>query len=77
VAIGIRDDGPGILPTRLAELTARGARRDLSTPGSGLGLSIAAEIAEAAGGSLRLASPAAGGLEAVLTLPAARPLTVR
>jgi signal transduction histidine kinase len=77
VAISIRDDGPGIPPTRLAELTARGARLDLSTPGSGLGLSIAEEIAEAAGGSLRLVSPEAGGLEAALTLPAARTLTAR
>lgn len=83
VAVLIRDDGPGIPAERIAGLTRRGARLDTAGPGAGLGISIASEIAEAAGGALRLANrtdrPAAGeppdsvrgGLEASLTLPAA------
>ena len=46
-----RDDGPGIPEAELARLTARGARLDTSGPGAGLGLAIASEIAEAAGGT--------------------------
>ncbi|MFC2969666.1 sensor histidine kinase [Acidimangrovimonas pyrenivorans] len=70
VTLAIRDDGPGIPPERIEGLMARGARLDTSAPGSGLGLSIASEIAEAAGGRLVLA-PLARGLEARLVLPQA------
>ena len=78
VAITIADDGPGIPEAELARLTARGARLDVGGPGAGLGLAIAREIVEAAGGSLALAN-APAGLEAILRLPAAaRPdLTAR
>jgi len=70
VAITVADDGPGIAPPELARLTSRGARLDLGGPGAGLGLAIAREIAEAAGGGLDLANGATG-LAAVLRLPAA------
>ena len=70
VTLAVRDDGPGIPAERIEGLTARGARLDTSAPGSGLGLSIATEIAEAAGGRLVLA-PLARGLEARLELPEA------
>ena len=70
VAITIADDGPGIPEAELARLTARGARLDLGGPGAGLGLAIASEIAEAAGGSLALEN-APAGLDAMLRLPAA------
>lgn len=77
-AVTITDDGPGIPPSRLADLTARGARLDLAGPdagiGTGLGLAIAGDIAEAAGGRLVLANDAAGGLTVALHLPIA-PLT--
>lgn len=69
--IVVADDGPGIPAARLAELTARGARLDLSGPGAGLGLGIAGDIAEAAGGRLELENAAGGGLAAVLHLPVA------
>ena len=74
VAIAITDDGAGIPEAELARLTARGARLDTGGPGAGLGLAIASEIAEAAGGRLELEN-AAPGLAAVLRLPAALDLT--
>jgi signal transduction histidine kinase len=74
IAIAIVDDGPGIPEAALARLTARGARLDTGGPGAGLGLAIASEIAEAAGGSLAL-EDAAPGLRAVLRLPAVPSLT--
>lgn len=70
VVIRVIDDGPGIAPDRIEALMQRGARED--TRGNGLGLTIAADIAEALGGSLALSAAEAGGLEARLTLPAAR-----
>lgn len=72
VVIRIRDDGPGIPAHQLDDLLARGGRLDAAGPGAGLGLAIATEIVEAAGGDLRL-SPGAEGLEASLTIPAAAP----
>ena len=69
-AIAIRDDGPGVQPEALERMRDRGERLDARFPGHGLGLAIAAEIAEAAGGTLELAN-AASGLEATLLLPAA------
>jgi len=70
VTLTIRDDGPGIPDDRLHEARARGARLDETRPGDGLGLSIAAEIADNAGGALSLRN-AGPGLEATLTLPTA------
>lgn len=64
----VRDDGPGIPPDRLVEMTARGTRLDAG--GTGLGLAIAREIAEAAGGGLVLEN-GHPGLAARLVLPAA------
>jgi signal transduction histidine kinase len=69
VVIAVGDDGPGVDAARLGELRRRGARLD-GGPGAGLGLAIAGEIAEAAGGALGLRSSDAG-FEAALTLPAA------
>ena len=66
VLLSVTDDGPGIPPDRRAALTARHGRADES--GTGLGLAIAAEITEAAGGTLTLAD-AAPGLTVTLALP--------
>ena len=70
VRVAVRDDGAGIPEAELARLTGRGARLDLTGPGAGLGLAIAGEIADAAGGRLELANRAPG-LEVALWLPAA------
>lgn len=67
----VDDDGPGIAPELRDRVTARGARLDESVPGSGLGLAIVQEIAGLYGGSLALDVAPAGGLRAVLRLPAA------
>jgi signal transduction histidine kinase len=67
----IEDDGPG-LPEELGrEAIKRGRRLDESVPGSGLGLSIVAELTDLYRGTLKLDSAPGGGLRACLTLPAA------
>ena len=47
----------------------RGQRLDESKPGSGLGLSIVADLAAAYGGGLNLDDSPLGGLRATLLLP--------
>ncbi len=66
----IDDDGPGLDPAARAEAVERGKRLDESRPGSGLGLSIVAELSSIYGGSLQLEESPLGGLRAVLRLPA-------
>jgi signal transduction histidine kinase len=65
----IDDDGPGLSPAARAEALERGKRLDESRPGSGLGLSIVAELASIYGGALELDERPGGGLRAVLRLP--------
>jgi len=67
--IRIDDDGPGLAPELREAATQRGRRLDETKPGSGLGLSIVADLAAAYGGSLRLADSPDGGLRAELQLP--------
>ena len=69
--ITIDDDGPGIAEAEIETALKRGARLDEATPGSGLGLSIVVDLAEAYGGDLELSRSPLGGLRAVLTLPRA------
>jgi len=63
------DDGPGIPDVSMKEVLRRGQRLDESIPGSGLGLSIACDIAELYKGSLTLGASSSGGLSARLSLP--------
>ena len=68
----VRNDGAPIAPEllpRLAEPFERLGGR--SGRGTGLGLAIAREVAEAHGGTLALAAPPEGGLDAQVRLPAA------
>ncbi|MDB5651648.1 MAG: integral rane sensor signal transduction histidine kinase, partial [Hyphomicrobiales bacterium] len=67
----IDDDGPGLPEPLRAEAIARGRRLDESKPGSGLGLSIVADLAAVYGGTFGLETSPEGGLRARLRLPAA------
>ena len=73
LTISVRDDGPGIPEAELERVFEPFHRlessRNRATGGSGLGLTIARNIAQAHGGSLVLNNRPGGGLEAVLTLP--------
>lgn len=67
--VTIDDDGPGLAPHLRAQATERGRRLDETKPGSGLGLSIVADLAAAYGGVLCLDDSPNGGLRAQLRLP--------
>jgi signal transduction histidine kinase len=71
--IAISDDGPGIPEDDIERVFEPFYRvegsRNRSSGGSGLGLSIARNIAQAHGGSVRLRNLARGGLEATLRIP--------
>lgn len=74
--IGVCDDGAGIPAEELEKVFEPFYRvessRNRDTGGSGLGLSIARDVAQAHGGSLVLRNRPEGGLEARLTLPRRR-----
>lgn len=71
--VRIRDGGPGIPDDRLAEVFDPFFRlessRSRETGGTGLGLTIARNIAERHGGTLTLSNLPEGGLEATLAIP--------
>ena len=67
----IEDDGPGLPEEFRQAAVKRGRRIDENMPGSGLGLSIVAELSHLYRGTLELKEGGSGGLKACLTLPAA------
>jgi signal transduction histidine kinase len=77
VELSVSDTGPGIPPEDRERVVERFVRLEQSRtqPGSGLGLSLAAAVADAHGGRLELADggglPGETGLKAALVLPAA------
>jgi signal transduction histidine kinase len=73
VCIRVADDGAGFSAEALANATERFWRGDAarSRGGTGLGLAIARSMAEANGGSIRLANRQEGGALVTLTLPRA------
>jgi signal transduction histidine kinase len=71
VEITVADDGPGLNAEQRAQAVKRGRRLDESKPGSGLGLSIVADLVQGYGGTFHLEAALAGGLSARLVLPAA------
>lgn len=71
VGLAIDDDGPGVATDREADILVRGARLDETTPGQGLGLSIAREYADMIGADLTLARSPLGGLRVAVSWPAA------
>ena len=72
IIITVEDDGPGLKPEERVEALKRGQRFDETTPGTGLGLSIVADVVSAYGGSIHLEEAGLGGLQVIITLPAAR-----
>ena len=71
VAVTVDDDGPGLDPSMREAMLQRGVRADEAAPGSGLGLAIVRELARLYGGSIALDRAPAGGLRAILRIPAA------
>jgi signal transduction histidine kinase len=71
VRLIVEDDGPGIPPALREVVMRRGVRADEAAPGSGFGLAIVRDLVELYGGSIALATSALGGLQVVLSLPAA------
>lgn len=73
VRVVLHDAGPGLPPDQMEAVFDPFFRLETSrsrdTGGTGLGLTIARNITENHGGTLVLRNHAAGGLEAVLTLP--------
>ena len=73
--IVIEDDGPGLPPDLLDQVfepffSADPSRRQ-DIRGAGLGLTIAREIIQRAGGTISISNRAAGGLRQVVELPQA------
>jgi signal transduction histidine kinase len=68
--VTIDDDGPGLTAGLRQAALSRGKRLDETKPGSGLGLSIVADLASLYGGALTLEDSPNGGLRAELRLPA-------
>ncbi len=67
----VDDDGPGLTEAELAKGVRRGQRLDETKPGSGLGLSIVADLAHLYKGRFELEPSPEGGLRARLELPSA------
>lgn len=69
VRFSVMDRGPGLDEEQCAQATQRFWRRGITSPGSGLGLSIVSAIARSGGGDFHLFPGGEGGLVAQLTLP--------
>jgi len=72
VFLEVRDQGPG-MPEAARKEAARPFFRASEKPGEGLGLSVAAKVAEAHGGRLELLENAPRGLVARIRLPLGPP----
>jgi signal transduction histidine kinase len=66
--INVDDDGPGLDASLHERVLGRGVRADEAMPGSGLGLSIVRDLADAYDGSIALTPSPIGGLRAQLTV---------
>ncbi|MGF1619614.1 MAG: ATP-binding protein [Rhodomicrobiaceae bacterium] len=71
LVVHVDDDGPGLSASELEAVVKRGKRLDETKPGSGLGLSIVADLSEMYYGSFILQPAPSGGVRAKLILPAA------
>ncbi len=71
IRIRVEDDGAGVAPEELGDLTSRFFRGSgAAGPGTGLGLSIAVALVESGGGTLDLAAADPHGLAVTVTVPA-------
>lgn len=68
ILIGVLDHGEGVSGAQLARIERPFYRGDSSVAGSGLGLAVAARVAQQHGGSLSLRNLDTGGFEATLEL---------
>ena len=71
VIVTVRDQGPGVAPEKLGQLTTpffRGDAARTAARGAGLGPGHRGEVAAAQGGTLELANAPDGGLMARLRL---------
>lgn len=66
----VTDDGPGMSAEQRSEALTRGSRLDEQRSGSGLGLSIVADLVALYGGQLTLEQATPHGLRVSVTLPA-------
>ncbi len=69
IRLDVFDDGPGIPEDEVDGIVLRGKRLDETRSGSGLGLSIAADIADQIGGRLEFSRSPLGGLGVHVDLP--------
>lgn len=67
--VNISDDGAGLTAEEMVRVRRRGQRLDESVEGSGLGLSIASDIADTYGGHIELDRSRSGGLKVIMRLP--------
>ena len=76
LALLVKDNGPGIAPEKLAEITAPFSQSDMSTrrsrEGLGLGVPLVQAIARAHDAAFKLVSAEPEGARALIVLPAAR-----
>lgn len=66
----VDDDGPGLTEAQRQKIGKRGMRLDETKPGSGLGLSIVADLVQTYRGQFALDASPHGGLRVTLLLPA-------
>ena len=71
MTLSISDDGPGIPEAFRESIVERGRRLDEGTEGTGIGLAIVKDIADAYALSTSFTASELGGLRFSVTLPAA------
>jgi signal transduction histidine kinase len=69
LVVSVTDSGPGIPAEEQGRIFEAGVRLDPNRPGSGLGLAVVQEIAEAHGGTLDVESSPGRGSTFMLVLP--------